>query len=191
MAIDPDAYPIDPFHRAKPGQSLTAPPGEAPYEKPPMTASVEEAAEAILEGINEPIQKENLIRLMGTDLSVETIASGIVMQAFSNGMLTPDMAELIKPVLVLALVGIAHDAGIENLRIFNKPVTPPISFDSVSDIVSKLENARGTGDSGEEDTMEMADQEQMEAPMDMPDGSSEGFINREPTEEMGMMEEQI
>jgi len=191
MAIDPNAYKIDPFHRAKPGQSLTAPPGEAPYEKPPMTASVEEAAEAILEGLHDPIQKENLVRLMGTDLSVETIASGIVMQAFSNGMLTPDMAEVIKPVLVLALVGIAHDEGIENLRIFNKPVTPPFSFDSVSEIVGKLDDMRNTGDSGEEDMMEMPDQEQMEAPTDMTGVGSEGFINREPTEEMAMMEEQI
>ncbi len=173
MAINPNAHDIDPFARALPGQSLTEDPNSAPYLKPPATASIEKATEAILQGMHDPIRKESLLRILETDLSAETIASSIVMQAFANGMITPDMAELVKPVIVLSLLGMASDENMENIRVFNKPTTMPVSYDKISEITSKLDKGRDVEDvEDEEDIMEEPEQEELN---DMP----EGFIQRE------------
>lgn len=184
MAINPERYNIDPLRRAIPGQSLTEDAGAAPYTKPPLTASVREAMEAILEGMNDPMRKESLLRIMETDISVETIASSIVMKAFSDGMITPDMAELIKPVLVLNLLGMASDENLEGIRVFNEPMSMPVSYDSVLDIKAKLNEARGVDDEENMDTEDM-DMSELE---EMPNMPEEGFIQRRPSNEM-MVEE--
>ena len=201
MAINPNAYEIDPFNRAIPGESLTATPGQAPYEKPPQTSSVEQALEGILEGMHEPIRQESLCNIMKAGMSCETIASTIGMQAFSNGTITPDMAELMKPPIVIALVGIAKDKGLEDIKVVNDPLQLPVSSEDVSQLMDKT-----SLDDGEEPEMNINDRisaqlnEEMpeegvetEQEMILPDeGMSEGFINRDSDREMlPSMEEQV
>jgi hypothetical protein len=199
MAIDPSAYNIDPLSRAIPGQSLTATPGQAPYEKPPMTSSVQKALQGVLKGMHEPVQRESLLRLLETGLSAETIASGLVMKSFADGMITPDMAELMKPVLVLAIMGIAYDEGVEDVKVLNTPAPVPISYDMVSDLVDKISD--GDDSDMQEDEAMMPESEEMPMMDTMSEGGEEGFINRgeepsagfidRPPEDMMMNEEQI
>ena len=48
------------FDAPIPGQSLTDEPGNYPWEHPPQTASIEEAADAVYESI---MDKENMARM--------------------------------------------------------------------------------------------------------------------------------
>tara|TARA_R100001594_G_scaffold123133_1_gene159469 strand:- start:7836 stop:8450 length:615 start_codon:yes stop_codon:yes gene_type:complete len=192
MAIDPSRYKIDPFSRAIPGQSLTATPGQAPYERPPRTSSVENALGGVLESMHKPIQKESLLRLLETGLSAETISSGIVMKAFSDGMITPDMAELMKPVLVLAVMGIANDAGVKDVKVLNTPAPLPISFNMVEDLVDRMggteeEIPEEEGDDDQDSMMFDSIDEGMPEEIDM--NVEQGFINRNAEEPAGFIEQ--
>ena len=198
MAINPNAYEIDPFNKAIPGESLTATPGQAPYEKPPQTSSVEQALEGILEGMHEPIRQKSLCNIMKAGMSCETIASTIGMQAFSNGTITPDMAELMKPPIVIALVGIAKDNDLEDIKVVNDPLQLPVSSEDVSKLMDKnsmddgeepesTANDRIFASLDEEMTEEGVETEQEMMPPD--EGMSEGFINRD--KNMPMIEEQV
>ena len=181
MAIDPDAHNIDPFARALPGQSLTEDPDSAPYLKPPATASVKQAFRAIMQGIHNPVQKESLCNIMRAGLSCETIASDIVMQAFANGVCTPDMAELMKPPLVIALVGIAKDNGIERVRVGNQPLDMPVGSEEVSNItqnMSPMDKDEIEGNKLNERIFNSVTLDESEEDIDIPE-MSEGFIRKE------------
>ena len=80
----------------------------------------------------------------------------------------------------------ASDEGIENLRVFNAPMSLPVSYNAVSDIKSKLNDARGVEESEEIEQEEEMDMSELE---DMPD-IEEGFIQRKPSNE-GFAEEQV
>jgi len=201
MAINPDAYEIDPFNKAIPGESLTATPGQAPYERPSKTSSVEQALESVLKGMHEPIRQKSLCNIIEAGMSCETIASSMGMQAFARGIITPDMAELMIPPLVISLVGIAKDNGLENIKVVNNPIEMPVSSEDVSSLMDKT----SLDDGGESETNindrifsrldeEMAgkDMETEQGMMPPDEGMSEGFINRDrDSEMMPMIEEQV
>ena len=178
MATDANRYNIDPHLRAIPGQSLTDPPGRAPYENPALTSSVEDALEGILEGMHNPIRQEGLVQILSAGMSAETVASSIVMRAFSDGVFTPDVAELIKPALIIALVGIAYDNDITDVRVLNNPIDTPVDSSKFDEIKSRM--SLTDEEQGEEadpfDAMFAENEDKENALMDM---EPQGFMNRE------------
>ena len=143
--VNSEKLQIDPIGRPIPGQSLASDMSDLPYERPPLTASVPEALEAIFQGIEQPLQKENLMDILEIGLSVETVASAIVMKAFSDGIITPDMAELIKPPIVIFIASTAEDEGIE-YTLFNDPVETGINRKLANSLIRKISLREGTDD---------------------------------------------
>jgi hypothetical protein len=188
MATDANRYNIDPHLRAIPGQSLTDPPGRAPYEKPALTSSVKDALEGILEGMHDPIRQEGLVQVLSVGMSAETVASSIVMRAFSDGMFTPDVAELIKPALIVSLVGIAYDNDITDVRVLNNPIDTPVDPSEFDELKSRM--SLTDEEQGEEvdpfDAMFAEDEGEEDVPMDM---EPQGFMNREEGSSMDMPEQ--
>jgi len=200
MAINFRNLEIDPFGAAVPGQSLTSKLGEAPYERPPRITKPEDALEALLQGLDQEVQRENISRLLTSGISVETISSAMVMKAFTNGMFNPDIAELIKPFLTIAIFAIANEEGVERINVLNEAPTMPISLNDVTQLVSSVgiedatENMSPNFSKLLEGNMNEIDQEE-QIPEDnemIPEESTGSFLDMPsdvPEEPMNMSEE--
>ena len=116
--FDPQA--IDPLARAIPGQSLTDTPGQWTFEKPPRIVSPTKAFEAVKNSLQQPDAYDDIINLLDVGISAETLASSISLKMFSEGMFTPDIAEIIKPPLVAHITELGIDAGIEDINVVNE-----------------------------------------------------------------------
>ena len=138
MATPVDQLNVDPLAKPIPGQSLTMTPGSMPYETPPQTASVPEAFEALTQGITKPVARANISKIIDMGLSVETVVSGLTMKAFADGVITPDMAELLKPALVIFIVSIVLEDGVEDPLIFNEPPEEPMSDSEVMSLAQRI-----------------------------------------------------
>ena len=112
--FDPDV-----FGAAIPGQSLTANPGQFPYEKPPITVDPAQAIDAIVESIRKPHIASSYAKLLEAGLSAESIASGLTLIGVSEGAFDPDVAEMIKPALVFYIVEIGYDHNVEDINVLD------------------------------------------------------------------------
>lgn len=108
---------------AMPGQSLTANPGQFPFEKPPLTSDPVEASEAIIETMHKPYAKKSIGQLLDIGVSAEMLASSYVVGGVAEGLFDVDVAEIIKPALIMHIVGIADDLGIEDINVLDS--APP------------------------------------------------------------------
>ena len=116
--FDPQA--IDPLAKAIPAQSLTDTPGQWPFEKPPKIVSPKQAFDRVKASLQEPAAYEDIINLLDVGISAETLASSISLKMFSEGVFTPDIAEMIKPPLVAHITELGVDAGIQDINVVNE-----------------------------------------------------------------------
>lgn len=176
---------IDTLARAIPGQSLTDEPGKNPYEKPALTTSPEEALEVLTNSIEEPDSKASIIDLLDAGISAETIGSSLVLKMFSEGVFSPDVAELVKPPLIARLTVIASEAGVEDVKVMNSVPQKPISSSDKFSLMEKLNPEKhsrkmnqSTADVEEEEMLNNIDFSDMG---ELPDETeeSESFMNME------------
>jgi len=100
------------FDAPIPGQSLTDEPGNYPWEHPPQTASIEEAADAVYESI---MDKENMARmftLLRMGIPIEALVKVITFSGFLEGKWTVDVAKLLEPIVAMMIAGEAALAEI-------------------------------------------------------------------------------
>ena len=109
------------FHSvaAIPGQSFTDTPGSKPYERPPAFAEPEKAFALMVKQLQSPVVQKDILGLLDAGISAETISSALVMQAFTEGMVTPDVAEIIKEPLMRIILRIGLDNGIQDINVVN------------------------------------------------------------------------
>lgn len=112
MAIPSSIENKDPFAKAIPGYSLTQPPGKWAWEKPPQFADPDEAIEFILDRVEEPQAVERYTKLMLAGISIEEIVTSISIAGFQEGMINPDVAELIKMPLAIYFMDMADKLNI-------------------------------------------------------------------------------
>tara|TARA_R100000995_G_C3477458_1_gene121792 strand:+ start:566 stop:1144 length:579 start_codon:yes stop_codon:yes gene_type:complete len=168
---------------AMPGQSLTANPGQFPYEKPPVTVDPVEAIEAIVESIQKPNTSRSFAKLLEAGLSAETIASGLSLQGVSEGIFDPDVAELIKPVLIFYIVEIGEEHNVEDMNVLDSMPNQGMSdtegihlleMTSPNDrLPKKMQQIEGYLNVSNNEEEEMMDEESMEDTE-----MSIGFIDR-------------
>jgi len=103
---------IDPFSAPVPGQSLTVEPGSQKYEKPAEYSDPDEALMWMIGRLEDDRElKETHLSQMASGIPIEYIVNTIAFVGFSEGMWTPDVAELIKPPLAMYFImqGMAED----------------------------------------------------------------------------------
>jgi len=162
-----------------PGQSLTDTPKNYPWEKPAKFSQPEKVFGAIAKNCKAPRAKKDIARLLEVGLTAETLASGMVMNAFTEGFCTPDVAEIIKEPLVRVITRIGLSEGVEEINIVNELPEPAMSYDDTFDLMSKVNPDKF-------DRMMNSlepEEEEMEMEEEMPDTEmmSEGFIKRKET----------
>ena len=110
---------LDPFASAPPGIGMTAEPQGHAWERPPRFSKPIDAANVIIDRMEKPNVKEQLLNLMAAGVTIESIVNTVALGGFTEGEFTPDTAELLKPGLTLYLVGAALENNIE-ATVFNK-----------------------------------------------------------------------
>tara|TARA_R100000455_G_C6265657_1_gene120901 strand:- start:176 stop:763 length:588 start_codon:yes stop_codon:yes gene_type:complete len=106
---------------AVPGYGMTQPKGKWAWENPPQIVDPEQAVNAVITEFTKDGNKQNLLKLLFAGVSVEEIVNITLFNAFTEGKFTPDVAELIKPAVSIALI---HMAGEEDIpfRVFADPM---------------------------------------------------------------------
>ena len=162
-----------------PGQSLTATPGSMPYENPAMTSDPEEAYDALKAGLYQPENQRQIGELTRAGISCETLASSMVMIAFTKGMFNPDVAEIIKPFIAVEMFKIAKDQGVDKVIFENKPIDKGIDTNSLEELKQSAMPDNKFDVEISPELQSFIDEEadmSMQQEMDMPE--EEGFISR-------------
>ena len=107
-----EEQPINRFNRPIPGHSLTDTPGGRPYEQPPTYTNPDDAVDFIVEKLMQPENQTRFQKLMFAGMSVEEIVNTVALGGFAGGIISPDVAEIIKPPIAMVLINIALEADI-------------------------------------------------------------------------------
>lgn len=138
---DYDKSGIDPFSRAPAGYGLTQSPGKWPWDNPPEIVDVDDAFENIKERMMVPEQRYDLLRLMDAGIAIETLVRTATFGAFTQGLITPDVAEMLNIPLSAHLLVEADRAGITPK--FNNNVKLDVLPDKeIADIMRSLNPER-------------------------------------------------
>ena len=98
---------------APPGHSLTDEPGKWAWERPPQYANPDEALDFVLDKLEQPARREDIMRLLVAGISIQELVAQIAFKGFMKGFYTPDVAELIKPSIAIYLYREALEEGFE------------------------------------------------------------------------------
>ena len=98
---------------APPGHSLTDEPGKWPWERPPQYANPDEALDFVLDKLEEPTRRKDIMRMLVAGISIQELVSQIAFKGFMQGAYSPDVAELIKPSIGIYLYREALEEGFE------------------------------------------------------------------------------
>ena len=108
------------FDRPIPGQSLTATPRNAPYERPPEVVDPEQALQIHLDRMNNAQRIEDTMFFLEMGVDIVTLVEGILRSAVMNGIHTVDVSLIIAPVLheyiktTADLLGVEYEEGFED-----------------------------------------------------------------------------
>ena len=118
LAVNPKGAQQKPKQKDKlgsrpiPGESLTAKPGNMPWEKPPQFSDVDKALEFVWDQMHERNHALKLIALLDKGIPVDGLVNGILQSGFAAGKWTVDMKILmVKPVIGMVL-SFADAAGL-------------------------------------------------------------------------------
>ena len=169
-----DSSPIS--NMAIPGQSLTNTPKQATWEKPAKFSQPEKFFAILMSQVKKPTARKSTANLLNVGISAETIASAMVMNAFTEGYITPDVAEIVKEPLVRVVTRIGLDAGVSEMNIINEMPKPAMSLEESYDLMKDMDPDKyeremdKIPDYEEEDEDEMMAADEQEMP--------EGFITQ-------------
>jgi|TARA_R110001583_G_scaffold21892_3_gene82714 hypothetical protein len=107
-----EEQPINRFNRPIPGHSLTDIPKGKTYEQPSMFSDPDDAVDFIVNKLNKPANSARFQKLMFAGMSVEEITNTIALGGFTGGVITPDIAEIIKAPIAMVLINMALESDI-------------------------------------------------------------------------------
>ena len=169
-----------------PGSSLTEEPGKRPYERPPQITEPDKALQYCLNGmLGNTAVREELFDVLDMGISVETVASAFTLQAFSEGVFDPNVAELVKTPLIQFITQEAGREGIEDLNVINEDVPKMMPDDKKLRVMQSLSPNKFNRLNEEfmtlsqQDDFESIGMEDEQDTMTMPE--NQGFINKEQT----------
>lgn len=123
---------IDLFNSPPAGHSLTDAPGQNSYEKPPQLSDPEKAFDWVANKIQQPEVEDNFLKLMLGGAPIEAIVNTIAFAGFTQGMWTPDVAEIIKMPLSMHFIGLAIENKIP-ATVFNEDPETTMESNQISD----------------------------------------------------------
>jgi|TARA_R110000868_G_scaffold87059_5_gene243732 hypothetical protein len=138
---EPQALPFD---APIAGMSLTAEPGNRPWQQPPQHDTVEQAIEYYLPKLSDEEFYEQLLNVMEMGIPITTIANGIQLNGVMTGIHTIDVGILIMPVLVETMAYMADEAGVDyDLGTENRVDSDLVSESQLSLVMKKIKDKQG------------------------------------------------
>ena len=102
----------DPFASAPPGYGLTSDNQKWPWGQPPRQVDPEAALRRAIETVERPKIKMEMLKILMTGASVETLVEGYLLEQFQKGEFMPDVGLLIKGPLAMYLANMAEEEGV-------------------------------------------------------------------------------
>ena len=102
-----------------PGESMSHKLGKYPFDNPPEITSPVDAMQYLLENYLSNNNSDEVLKLIMAGVTLEALSNMIVKSFYMEGVITFDVAEIIKPAFMLHLLADARDAGVEDIRILN------------------------------------------------------------------------
>ena len=100
---------LDPFSTPIPGQSLTMRPGSQAFEKPWVYTDPDECLVFLIEKLEQDRKlKEEHLSILASGVPVEYMVNTTAFAGFTEGLWSPDTAELIKPGLAMYYILVAQ-----------------------------------------------------------------------------------
>tara|TARA_R100001594_G_scaffold761_2_gene3045 strand:- start:937 stop:1557 length:621 start_codon:yes stop_codon:yes gene_type:complete len=104
---------LDPFSTPIPGQSLTMRPGSQAFEKPWVYTDPDECLVFLIEKLEQDRKlKEEHLSILASGVPVEYMVNTTAFAGFTEGLWSPDTAELIKPGLAMYYILVAMDENV-------------------------------------------------------------------------------
>ena len=110
---------IDPFAAPPPGHSLTDDNARWAWGQAPKNADPDDALDELIDNLNNPRSKQELLKLLMVGISVEVIVEGMIIQGFQEGSFSLDTGLLLKPALGILIADMAEEEEIP-YRLFEK-----------------------------------------------------------------------
>ena len=95
-----------------PGQSLTAPLGERPWQNPPRFATVEETLQFYVPRLTDAKMSGKLLDMLEMGVPVDTVVDTVQLNGVMEGVHSVDVGMLVSPVLSELVEKMAQDAGV-------------------------------------------------------------------------------
>ena len=115
-----DVLHLDPFDAPIQGQGMADAPQGNQWERPAKIDKPEEALNYIVEKIEQNDEVHNaMVDLLASGTAIETLVNTASFAGFTEGMWTPDTAEIIKIPLSMYFIGMAMENNIP-AQLFNK-----------------------------------------------------------------------
>jgi len=127
-----------------PGQSLTAPLGDRPWQNPPRYSTVEEAIQYYMPRLTSERMGGQLMDMLEMGVPVDTIVDTVQLGGVMEGLHSVDVGMLISPVLATAIEQMAIAAEVE-YKVEGQEVDESIPDDSQI-AMAMMEAAKSTGE---------------------------------------------
>ena len=102
-----------PFDAPIPGQSLTAPLGDRPWQNPPQLTTVNEAMEYYLPILINDETLPQLLNILEVGIPITTIADTLMLANVMEGVHSVDVGVLVMPFMIELLQFIGDSQGVE------------------------------------------------------------------------------
>ena len=160
MSLSPFAGPI-------PGQSLTAEPGNAPWEKPSKFSDPLDAFEMYMEQLADEEVLDDVMDMVDIGVPISVVAGTMLSMGVMEGMHTVDVKLLLKPLLMTQIKTLAEAMNVEykmtmeEYRDKDAEAKQKRAAKLAAKLAMKTGAMTGTPDKGEE-IMQKAEQELQE-----------------------------
>jgi hypothetical protein len=158
---------LSPFDGPIPGQSLTAEPGNAPWEKPSKFSDPLDAFEMYMEQLADEEVLDDVMDMVDIGVPVSVVAGTMLSMGVMEGMHTVDVKLLLKPLLMTQIKTLAEAMNVEykmtmeEYRDKDAEAKQKRAAKLAAKLAMKTGAMTGTPDKGEE-IMQKAEQELQE-----------------------------
>lgn len=104
---------LSPFDGPIPGQSLTAEPGNAPWEKPSKFSDPMDALEMYMDKLGNEEIVDDVMDMLDIGIPVDTVAGSMLGMGVMQGMHTVDVKLLLRPFVAAHIKSLADVVGVD------------------------------------------------------------------------------
>ena len=104
---------MTPFEGPIPGQSLTAEPGNAPWEKPSKYSDPMDALEMYMEKLGDESVLDDILDMLDIGIPVSTVVGSMLSTGVMDGMHTVDVKLILEPLLRAQIKTLADVSGVD------------------------------------------------------------------------------